>query len=116
MFHLFLLSLFPEYNAILESYLKNNNKKNVLFAHLSQSNKNYVATVSGNEHGVRHNWDKLFIITTSAVTRLYTQSGTSTTHPIICNSRFGSKVGQIGPKWDKSGTFSDQISVHFGAI
>ena len=21
------------------------------------------------------------------------------------------KVGQIGPKWDKSGTFSDQISV-----
>ena len=25
--------------------------------------------------------------------------------------RFGSKVGQIGPKWDKSGTFSDQISV-----
>ena len=28
---------------------------------------------------------------------------------------FGSKVGQIGPIWDKSGTFSDQISVHFGA-
>ena len=25
------------------------------------------------------------------------------------------KVGQIGPKWDKSGTFSDQISVRFGA-
>ena len=25
--------------------------------------------------------------------------------------RFGSKVGQIGPKWDKSGTFSDQISM-----
>ena len=25
------------------------------------------------------------------------------------------KVGQIGPKWDKSGTFSDQISVHFGS-
>ena len=23
-----------------------------------------------------------------------------------------SKVGQIGPKWDKSGAFSDQISVH----
>ena len=22
------------------------------------------------------------------------------------------KVGQIGPKWDKPGTFSDQISVH----
>ena len=29
--------------------------------------------------------------------------------------RFGLKVGQIGPKWDKSGTFSDQILVHFGA-
>ena len=28
------------------------------------------------------------------------------------NGRFGSKVGQIGPKWDKSGAFSDQISVH----
>ena len=24
-------------------------------------------------------------------------------------------MGQIGAKWDKSGTFSDQISVHFGA-
>ena len=23
---------------------------------------------------------------------------------------------QIDPKWDKSGTFSDQISVHFGAV
>ena len=33
--------------------------------------------------------------------------------PGICNrdGRFGSKVGQIGPKWDKSGAFSDQISV-----
>ena len=27
--------------------------------------------------------------------------------------RFGFKVVQIGPKWDKSGTFSDHISVHF---
>ena len=26
---------------------------------------------------------------------------------------FESKVGQIGHKWEKSGTFSDQISVHF---
>ena len=26
--------------------------------------------------------------------------------------RFGSKVGQIGPKWDKSGAISDQFSVH----
>ena len=25
------------------------------------------------------------------------------------------KMGQIDSKWDKSGTFSDQISVHFGA-
>ena len=23
-------------------------------------------------------------------------------------------LGQIGPKWDKSGTFKDQFSVHFG--
>ena len=29
--------------------------------------------------------------------------------------RFGHKVGQIGPKWDKSWTFSDQILVHFGS-
>ena len=29
------------------------------------------------------------------------------------DGRFGSKVGQIGSKWDKSGAFSDQISVHF---
>ena len=25
------------------------------------------------------------------------------------DTRFGPKVGQIGPKWDKSGKFSDQI-------
>ena len=31
----------------------------------------------------------------------------------VRDGRFGSKVGQIGPKWDKSGTFSDQTSVHF---
>ena len=30
-------------------------------------------------------------------------------------TRFGPKMGQIGPKWEKSGSFSDQISVHFGA-
>ena len=29
------------------------------------------------------------------------------------DGRFGSKVGQIGPKWDKSGFFSDQNSVYF---
>ena len=28
------------------------------------------------------------------------------------DGRFGFKVGQIGPKWDKSGAFSDEISVH----
>ena len=28
------------------------------------------------------------------------------------DARFGFKVGQIDPKRDKSGTFSDQISVH----
>ena len=31
---------------------------------------------------------------------------------MFCQStvtRFGPKVGQIGPKWDKSGKFSDQI-------
>ena len=31
---------------------------------------------------------------------------------LIRDGRFGSKVGQIGPKWDKSGAFSDQISLH----
>ena len=33
---------------------------------------------------------------------------------MVCvrDDRFGSKVGQLGPKWDKSGSFSDQISVH----
>ena len=30
--------------------------------------------------------------------------------------RFGPKVFQIGPKLDKSVTFSDQISVHFGSM
>ena len=30
--------------------------------------------------------------------------------------RFGYRVGQIGPKWDKSGTFVDQISVHFTEV
>ena len=28
------------------------------------------------------------------------------------DGRFVSKVGQIGPKWDKSGAFSDQTPVH----
>ena len=30
--------------------------------------------------------------------------------------RFGPKVGHICPKWVKSGTFSDQTSVHFSAL
>ena len=29
----------------------------------------------------------------------------------IINLRFGPKVGQVGLKWDKSGTFSDQTSL-----
>ena len=29
---------------------------------------------------------------------------------------FGSKMGQIGPKWDKYRIFSDQISVHYGSV
>ena len=29
--------------------------------------------------------------------------------------RFSPKVGQLSHKWDKSGSFSDQISVHFGS-
>ena len=33
----------------------------------------------------------------------------------IRNVRFGLKVSHIGPKWDKSGAFSDQISLHFGS-
>ena len=32
------------------------------------------------------------------------------------DGRFGSKLGQIGPKWDKSEPFSDQISVDFGWV
>ena len=32
--------------------------------------------------------------------------------PCCWDVRFGSKVGQIGPKLDKSGTFSDQIMLH----
>jgi len=32
--------------------------------------------------------------------------------PVIRDGRFGSKVGQSGPKWDKSGAFSDQIVYH----
>ena len=29
--------------------------------------------------------------------------------------KFGQKVGQISPKWVKSGTFEDKFSVHFGS-
>ena len=31
------------------------------------------------------------------------------------NAKFGLKLGQIDPKWDKSDIFLDQISVHFGS-
>ena len=37
------------------------------------------------------------------------------TSPAVRDFRFGTKVGQIGNNWDKSGTFSDQISVQFGS-
>ena len=30
--------------------------------------------------------------------------------------KFGPKESQIGPKWDKFGTFSNQISIHFGSV
>ena len=32
------------------------------------------------------------------------------------DGRFGSKVGQIGPKWDKSGAFSAPDLSHLGPI
>ena len=32
------------------------------------------------------------------------------------DGRFGFKVGPIGPKWDKSEAFSDQISVHLAPL
>ena len=32
------------------------------------------------------------------------------------DGRFGSKVGQIVPKWNKSGAFSDQISMHLANL
>ena len=30
--------------------------------------------------------------------------------------KFGLQLGQIGPKWDKSGTFKDQFWVYFDKI
>ena len=39
-------------------------------------------------------------------------SGKST----LRDGRLGQKVGQIGPKLDKYGTFSDQILVHFESM
>ena len=39
----------------------------------------------------------------------------STTPIVTRDGRFGSKVGQICPKWDKSRAFSDQISVHLAS-
>ena len=32
------------------------------------------------------------------------------------DGRFGYKVSQIGPKWDKFGAFSDQLSVHLAPM
>ena len=34
----------------------------------------------------------------------------------VCFVRAGSKLSQIGPKWDKSGAFSDPISVHLAPL
>ena len=41
---------------------------------------------------------------------------TPLTAPLTYNKdgRFWPRPGQIGLKWDKSWTFSDQISLHFG--
>ena len=30
--------------------------------------------------------------------------------------KFGAKLSQFAPKWDKSGAFSNQISIHFGTL
>ena len=46
------------------------------------------------------------------------QLGRGHIKPIILDRgvRFGYKMSQIVPKWGKSVTFSDQISVHFGLL
>ena len=42
-----------------------------------------------------------------------TRYNRSQSHRVVSmDGRLGFKVGQIGPKWDKFGAFSDQISVH----
>ena len=46
---------------------------------------------------------------------LVLQSGGRDIHGGCRDRRFGTKVSQIDPKWDKSGSFSDQITEHFGA-
>ena len=51
--------------------------------------------------------------TYSLITRHLCSEFYTTLHRWV--TKLGPKMGQIGPKWDKSGTFSDQISVHFGA-
>ena len=39
-------------------------------------------------------------------------------HMVVCNRvvRFGPKVGQIDPKWDKSGKFFRSDSVHLARL
>ena len=50
-------------------------------------------------------------------TIIYKQSSMSLNLSVCArDGRFGSKVGQIGPRGDRSGTFSDQISVHFRSL
>ena len=43
------------------------------------------------------------------------QSGNLLTGEFSLVDRYWPKVVQVGLKWDKFGTFSDQISVHFGS-
>ena len=53
-----------------------------------------------------------FLTTLNSVNSPMNSTSPSSTH----RCQFDPKVGQIVPKWGKSGTFSDQISVHFGAL
>ena len=54
----------------------------------------------------------------SASTNLQLMAGETPDRDVTLDQgdKTGPKVGQIVTKWDKSETFSDQISVHFGAV
>ena len=47
---------------------------------------------------------------------LFTQGSPGVSSPPDRGGMFGSKMVQIGPKWEKSGAFSDQISVHLALL